>query len=109
MIKHIVGILVMSGAATAATAGDGLSRHVLERAASCWTTPTAMRGISFSADVHVSFTREGHVSAIKIVDVAPQTETFNRLASDYAEALKRCGPYTTEGTNEMDLTLSWPL
>jgi hypothetical protein len=109
MIKHIVGILVMSGAATAATAGDSLGRHVLERAASCWTTPTAMRGISFSADVHVSFTREGHVSAIEIVDVVPQTETFNGLANDYTEALKRCGPYATEGMNEMDLTLSWPL
>jgi hypothetical protein len=55
-----------------------------------------MRGISFSADVHVSFTREGHVSAIEVVDVAPQTETFKGLANDFAEALKRCSPYVTE-------------
>src|ERR687898_2939720 len=102
MINRVLGILVI-GAATTASAGDSLSRHILERAASCWTTPTAMRGISFSADVHVSFTREGRVSAIEVVDVTPQTETFNGLANDYADALKRCGPYATEGMNEMDL------
>ncbi|RWN50936.1 hypothetical protein [Mesorhizobium sp.] len=108
MINRILGVLVI-GAATTASAGDGLSRHILERAASCWPTQTAMRGISFSADVHVSFTREGHVSAIQIVDVAPQTETFKGLARDFADALKRCGPYVTEGKSEMHLNLSWPL
>ncbi|AZO65252.1 MULTISPECIES: hypothetical protein [unclassified Mesorhizobium] len=108
MINRILGILVI-GAATTASAGDDLSRHILERAASCWPTQTAMRGISFSADVHVSFTREGQVSAIEIVDVAPQTETFQALAKDFADALKQCGPYGTEGVSEMDLNLSWPL
>lgn len=108
MINRVLGILVIC-AATTASAGDSLSRHILERAASCWTTPTAMRGISFSADVHVSFTREGHVSAIEVVDVEPQTETFKGLANEFAEALKRCSPYVTKGMNEMNLTLSWPL
>ncbi len=100
---------MMSGAATTVFAGDSLSRYFIERAASCWTTPAAMRGISFSAHVHVSFTREGHVSATEIVDVAPDTETFNALANDFADALKRCSPFATEGMNEMNLTLSWPL
>ncbi|UVC16266.1 hypothetical protein [Mesorhizobium onobrychidis] len=108
MINRVLGILVI-GAATTASAGDSLNRHILERAASCWPTQTAMRGISFSADVHVSFTSEGHVSVIEIVDVAPQTETFKALAKDFANALKQCGPYGTEGMSEMDLNLSWPL
>ncbi len=109
MISRVLGILLMSGMATTASAGDSLSRHILERAASCWTTPTAMRGISFSTDVRVSFTREGHVDAIEVVDVAPRTETFKGLANDFADALKRCSPYVTDGMNEMNLTLSWPL
>ncbi|MER8436617.1 hypothetical protein NKH36_25605 [Mesorhizobium sp. M1312] len=108
MINRILGILVI-GAATTASAGASLNRHILERAASCWPTQTAMRGISFSANVHVSFTREGHVGAIEIVDVAPQTETFKALAKDFADSLKRCGPYGTEGVSEMNLNLSWPL
>jgi hypothetical protein len=108
MINRVLGILVI-GAATTASAGDSLDRYILERAASCWTTQTAMRGISFSADVHVSFTREGHVNAIEIADVAPQTETFNSLAKDFADALKQCGPYFTEGMGEMNLKLSWPM
>jgi hypothetical protein len=109
MINRVLGILVMSAVATIASTGDSLDRYILQRAANCWTTPTAMRGISFSADVHVSFTRDGHVSAIEVVDVAPQTETLKGLANDFAEALKRCSPYVTEGMNEMNLTLSWPL
>lgn len=108
MINRVLGILVI-GTATTASAGDSLSRHILERAASCWPTQTAMRGISFSADVHVSFTREGHVSAIEIVGVTPQTETFKALAKDFVDALKHCGPYGTEGVSEMNLNLSWPL
>ncbi|RWM16094.1 MAG: hypothetical protein E5X53_21870 [Mesorhizobium sp.] len=108
MINRVLGILAI-GAATTASAGDSLNRHILERAASCWPTQTAMRGISFSADARVSFTPEGHVSAIEIVEVAPQTETFKALAKDFADALKRCGPYVTEGMSEMDINLSWPL
>lgn len=109
MINRALGILAMSAAATAASAADDLSRHIVERAASCWATPTAMRGISFSAEAHVSFTREGHVSSVEIVDVAPETETFKALAFDLADAMKRCGPYATEGMTKMNVTLSWPL
>jgi hypothetical protein len=109
MINRAVGILVMSAAATTVSAADDLNRYMVERAATCWTTPTAMRGISFRAEAQISFTREGHVSSIEIVEVAPETETFKALAVDFADALKRCGPYAAEGIKEMNLTLSWPL
>jgi hypothetical protein len=108
MINQVTGILVMWAAATAASANDDLSRYIVERAASCWTTPAAMRGISFSADADVTFTREGHVIAVEIVTVSPETATFKALADDFADALKRCGPYVTEGMSEMNLTLLWP-
>jgi hypothetical protein len=110
MINYIVGTVMLSVATIAGSAtDDNLSRYIVVRAASCWTTPEAMRGISLRADTEVAFSREGHVTAVQIVAVAPETSTFRDLAEDFAEALKRCGPYATEGMREMSLTLSWPL
>jgi hypothetical protein len=110
MINYIVGTVMLSAATIAASATDNdLSRYIVARAASCWTTPEAMRGISFRADTDVAFSREGHVTAVQIVAVTPVTSTFKDLAEDFADALKRCGPYVTEGMSEMSLTLSWPL
>jgi hypothetical protein len=108
MFNRIIGIFV-AFTATTASANDDLNRYINERAASCWTTPIAMRGITFKAEVHVSFTKEGHVGQVEIGSVVPDTETFRALAVEFSDALKRCGPYTTEAMSEMTLTLAWPL
>lgn len=109
MLIRAIGVAAVAVVSTPAFATDDLNRYIVERAAGCWTTPAAMRGISFSAEAQASFTREGHVSSIEIVAVFPETGTFKALALDLADALKRCGPYVTEGMKEMDLILSWPL
>ena len=108
MIDRISAILALSLVATAASADD-LNRYIAEKAASCFAEPVAMRGIAFSVAVETSFTRDGQVSAVKILSVAPPTSTSSALAQDFADALKRCGPYVTEGMREVSLKLYWPL
>jgi hypothetical protein len=109
MLNTAAAILMISTSVAAAAANDDLSRYIVERAAECWAEPTAMRGISFMAEADVSFTGDGQVSAVEILSVAPETETHKALAGDFAEAMKRCGPYATEGMSEISLTLAWPL
>jgi hypothetical protein len=108
MINRISAIVALSLVASAASADD-LNRYIAGKAAGCFAEPVALRGIAFSADVEAGFTRDGQVSAVKILSVAPQTATSSALAEDFAAAMKRCGPYVTEGMREISLKLYWPM
>jgi hypothetical protein len=109
MTRILAGLIFAVAFTATASAEDDLNRYIAERAVTCWATPTAMRGISFDATFDVRFTRDGHVDVIQIAEFAPETETFHALALDLAGALKRCGPYATEGMRDMTLTISWPM
>jgi hypothetical protein len=109
MTRILAGLLLAVALATTAAAGDDLNRYIADKAVTCWATPTAMRGIRFDATFDVRFTRDGHVDVIQIAEFAPETETFHALALDLASAVKRCGPYATEGMRDITLTISWPM
>ena len=93
---------------TAASAQGDAAQAIVERAARCWTTPQAMRGIRFAATVDVRVSEDGDVELLKISDVSPPTETAHALAADFAEAVERCGPYGVTGVT-ITLPLAWPL
>lgn len=109
MRRILAGLVLTTNLVPAAVAEVDLDRYIAERAANCWATPTAMRGIKLDVALEVRFTREGHVDLVQIDDYVPESETARVLAIDFAEALKRCGPYATEGMREMKLNLSWPM
>lgn len=109
MRRILAGLVLTTIFVPAAVAEVDLNRYIAERAANCWATPTAMRGIKLDVALEVRFTREGHVDLVQIADFLPESETARVLALDFAEALKRCGPYATEGLREMKLNFSWPM
>ncbi|MEP9371966.1 hypothetical protein [Mesorhizobium sp. KR1-2] len=97
-------------AATEAYAGDRKFEDVLvERAVTCWTTPTALRGIKLEVDLAVSIDDHGDVNDVTIQSFAPFSDTSNALAQDFAMALKQCSPYAALSERRMILHVNWPL
>ena len=109
MTRILAGLFLATASVPVAAAGDDLNRYIAERAASCWATPSAMRGIKLNMAFEVSFTQNGYVDLVQVADFVPETETARALALDFAEALKRCGPYAVEGMREMKVNVSWPM
>jgi hypothetical protein len=114
MLKSVSGLTLTTCAMLAMATATGLAgeearKRIVERAAACWTEPVAMRGIRFAADADVAFTPTGEVSTVKIVGTSPSSPTYHELAVELADAMKRCGPYDTEGRTRMRLLLVWPV
>lgn len=109
MKRLLIGLLFTTAFVTAASSNDDLNRYIAERAVNCWATPVAMRGVRFDATYEVSFTREGHVDLVQIVDFVPESDTSRALTLDFAEAVKSCGPYDTEGMRDITLYVIWPM
>jgi hypothetical protein len=109
MTRFLAGISLVAGMATSASAVDDHNRYLVGKAVGCWATPLGLRGIRLDVTFDLGITRDGHVNLVQIVDFAPETPTSQALALDFAGALKRCGPYVTEGMREMRVSLSWPL
>jgi hypothetical protein len=109
MKTRIAVSLFAIAVASTAMAQDDVHRNVAERAASCWATPVSMRGIRFNVAFDITFTVDGHAEQVRIVDFVPENETTRALLVDFAESIKHCGPYTTQGQREMSLNVSWPM
>lgn len=107
MPTRTLAALLMASTVTVASADD-LTAYIAGQAAHCWTTPVALRGISFSADFELTFDRNGDVEVATIAAVTPKTATSEALAADLAGAFKRCGPFITEGMRDIAVTVSWP-
>ncbi len=95
-------------AAAIGPAGAGLEDDVALKAATCWTTQAAMRGVKLAVDLDVGFDDRGGVETVAITGFVPETETGQALAQDLAAALKACGPSAIEGRRQMSLRVNWP-
>lgn len=100
---------ILLAAAIGPAAGADLEDDVALKAATCWTTQAAMRGIRLAVDLDVGFDGGGGVETVTVVGFVPETDTGQALAQDLAAALKACGPYVTDGRRQMSLRVNWPL
>jgi hypothetical protein len=107
-MSRLLATSILIAAAVGPAAGADLKDDIALKATTCWTTPTAMRGIKLVVDLDVGFDGSGDAKTVTILGFAPKTETSQALAQDLATAMKACGPYIIDGQRQMRLRVNWP-
>ncbi len=106
-MSRLFAMTILIASAVGPAASAGLEDDIALKAATCWTTQAAMRGVRLAVDLDVGFDDRGGVETVVIAGFVPETETGQTLAQVLAAALKACGPYAIEGQRQMSLRVNW--